>query len=69
MKSNSGLQKNVCPSCGKNLEQFLVKPVFSGNGNHLQAVNVACPHCGVGADIEIVELTQSLVRQVAQPLK
>ena len=69
MKSNFGLQKNVCPSCGKNLEQFLVKPVFSGNDNHLQALNVACPHCRIGADIEVTELTQSLIQRVTKPIK
>ena len=54
--------QNVCPSCGEKLEQFLVTPIFSGCEGHLSALNVACPHCGVGADVEIAELSQSLVQ-------
>ena len=67
MKPNASWQ-NLCPSCGRKLEQFLVKPVFSEVDNHLQALNVACPHCRVGADIAVAELTQSLVQRVTRPL-
>ena len=73
MKATSGLQKdldeNLCPGCGKKLEQFLVKPIFSVSDNYLQALNVACPRCGVGADIKVSDLTQSLVQRVARPPK
>ena len=64
MKSNAALHANLCPSCGAKLEQFLVEPVFSDYDNHLQTINVGCPHCGLSAEVTIMELTQALVRQV-----
>ncbi len=62
MKPDFFSWQNVCPSCGEKLEQFLVKLVCSGRKGHLSALNIACPHCGVGADVEIAELSQSLVQ-------
>ena len=63
MKSSAGLHANLCPRCGEKLEQFLVEPVFSDCDNRLQTINVGCPHCGLSAEITIMELTQALVRQ------
>lgn len=65
MTQKAKQQVSPCPKCGKDLNKYLVEPIYFDNSGGLEGMFVSCPNCQTGFKLSVREVAQMLTRHLS----